>query len=178
MLRLVATRALSTAATTTPVSRAYLEASGKVNNPQHSNAEDLIAKVKTIYVQGSEAVCDGGGGALGHPVEASAILRPPRPPATDALTRLLSRAAACSTFSWRHGAATRPRANIAACAVRSPPPAVAGIHHFHNQSPRTTTTTTVNNRNQTYKNPLQNLEEKKQGRCARAYMLATISMST
>ena len=70
MLRLVATRALSTAATTTPVSRAYLEASGKVNNPQHSNAEDLIAKVKTIYVQGSEAVCDGGGGALGHPVEA------------------------------------------------------------------------------------------------------------
>jgi uncharacterized Zn-finger protein len=34
-----------------------------------SNAEVLIHKVPAIEVSGHVAVCDGGGGALGHPVE-------------------------------------------------------------------------------------------------------------
>jgi len=34
-----------------------------------SNAIDLIAKVPVIEVDGPIATCDGGGGALGHPVE-------------------------------------------------------------------------------------------------------------
>mmetsp|Transcript_25950 Transcript_25950/g.79876 ORF Transcript_25950/g.79876 Transcript_25950/m.79876 type:complete len:99 (-) Transcript_25950:257-553(-) len=38
-------------------------------NPHRSNAEELIAKVPVIKVKGNIAVCDGGGGALGHPIE-------------------------------------------------------------------------------------------------------------
>uniref|UniRef100_A0A7S1BJP3 Zinc finger CHCC-type domain-containing protein n=1 Tax=Corethron hystrix TaxID=216773 RepID=A0A7S1BJP3_9STRA len=34
-----------------------------------SNALDLISKIPIIEVDGSVAVCDGGGGALGHPAE-------------------------------------------------------------------------------------------------------------
>ena len=34
-----------------------------------SDAETLINKVPVIEVAGHVAVCDGGGGALGHPVE-------------------------------------------------------------------------------------------------------------
>ena len=34
-----------------------------------SNAEVLINKVPIIEVDGVQAVCDGGGGALGHPIE-------------------------------------------------------------------------------------------------------------
>jgi len=34
-----------------------------------SNAEELINAVPVIEVPGDTAVCDGGGGALGHPVE-------------------------------------------------------------------------------------------------------------
>mmetsp|Transcript_2039 Transcript_2039/g.4336 ORF Transcript_2039/g.4336 Transcript_2039/m.4336 type:complete len:108 (+) Transcript_2039:111-434(+) len=34
-----------------------------------SNAEELIAKVGVVEVEGMVAVCNGGGGALGHPVE-------------------------------------------------------------------------------------------------------------
>ena len=34
-----------------------------------SNAAELITQVPVIEVQGSLAVCDGGGGALGHPIE-------------------------------------------------------------------------------------------------------------
>ena len=34
-----------------------------------SNAEELVNKVPVIMVDGFEAVCDGGGGALGHPIE-------------------------------------------------------------------------------------------------------------
>ncbi len=34
-----------------------------------SNAQQLISKVPVIEVDGYGAVCDGGGGALGHPVE-------------------------------------------------------------------------------------------------------------
>ena len=34
-----------------------------------SNAEELVSKVPVITVNGTVAVCDGGSGALGHPVE-------------------------------------------------------------------------------------------------------------
>jgi NADH dehydrogenase (ubiquinone) Fe-S protein 6 len=34
-----------------------------------SDAEQRIAKVPVIEVEGTTAVCDGGGGALGHPIE-------------------------------------------------------------------------------------------------------------
>mmetsp|Transcript_21586 Transcript_21586/g.44373 ORF Transcript_21586/g.44373 Transcript_21586/m.44373 type:complete len:95 (+) Transcript_21586:371-655(+) len=34
-----------------------------------SNALELIQKVPPIEVEGDMAVCDGGGGALGHPLE-------------------------------------------------------------------------------------------------------------
>eukprot|EP00804_Cyclotella_cryptica_P013987 CCRYP_002487-RA/>CCRYP_002487-RA protein AED:0.03 eAED:0.03 QI:215/1/1/1/1/1/2/2420/124 len=34
-----------------------------------SNALELIQKVPPIEVEGDMAVCDGGGGALGHPIE-------------------------------------------------------------------------------------------------------------
>jgi len=34
-----------------------------------SNALELISKVEPIEVEGDMAVCDGGGGALGHPLE-------------------------------------------------------------------------------------------------------------
>jgi NADH dehydrogenase (ubiquinone) Fe-S protein 6 len=38
-------------------------------NPHRSNAQELIARVPVIEVHGNVAVCDGGGGALGHPTE-------------------------------------------------------------------------------------------------------------
>jgi uncharacterized Zn-finger protein len=34
-----------------------------------SNAEKLVSKIPVITVNGTVAVCDGGSGALGHPVE-------------------------------------------------------------------------------------------------------------
>lgn len=34
-----------------------------------SNAEELIAKVPVVEVDTTVAVCDGGGGTLGHPLE-------------------------------------------------------------------------------------------------------------
>jgi NADH dehydrogenase (ubiquinone) Fe-S protein 6 len=34
-----------------------------------SNAEQLIKKIPVIYVPAKVAVCDGGGGALGHPLQ-------------------------------------------------------------------------------------------------------------
>jgi len=34
-----------------------------------SNALELIEKVPPIEVEGDMAICDGGGGALGHPLE-------------------------------------------------------------------------------------------------------------
>ena len=37
--------------------------------PFRSNAEELVAKVPVIEVDGPVAICNGGGGALGHPVE-------------------------------------------------------------------------------------------------------------
>jgi uncharacterized Zn-finger protein len=47
----------------------WSEASGISGNKHKSNAEQLIAKQKIIVVKGTVAQCDGGGGALGHPVE-------------------------------------------------------------------------------------------------------------
>ena len=47
-----------------------LASSAAAKKPLHrSNAEKLIAKVPVIKVDGHVAVCDGGGGALGHPIE-------------------------------------------------------------------------------------------------------------
>ena len=34
-----------------------------------SNAEELVNQIPVIEVDGHTAVCDGGGGALGHPIE-------------------------------------------------------------------------------------------------------------
>eukprot|EP00949_MAST-11_sp_MAST-11-sp1_P000572 g572.t1 len=39
------------------------------SNLHRSNAEGLISEVPVIEVAARTAVCDGGGGALGHPVE-------------------------------------------------------------------------------------------------------------
>ena len=38
-------------------------------NPHRSNAEELIDQVPVIKVKGNLATCNGGGGALGHPIE-------------------------------------------------------------------------------------------------------------
>mmetsp|Transcript_17417 Transcript_17417/g.51553 ORF Transcript_17417/g.51553 Transcript_17417/m.51553 type:complete len:104 (+) Transcript_17417:95-406(+) len=38
-------------------------------NPHRSDAEELIARVPVIKVKGLIATCNGGGGALGHPIE-------------------------------------------------------------------------------------------------------------
>ncbi|KAJ8609124.1 hypothetical protein CTAYLR_006069 [Chrysophaeum taylorii] len=37
--------------------------------PHRSNAEELISAVPVIKVKGHTAMCNGGGGALGHPIE-------------------------------------------------------------------------------------------------------------
>ncbi|KDO32963.1 hypothetical protein SPRG_02655 [Saprolegnia parasitica CBS 223.65] len=42
-------------------------------NRHHSDAEIRIAQVPVIEVDGDTAVCDGGGGALGHPLEYIAL---------------------------------------------------------------------------------------------------------
>ena len=39
------------------------------DNRHRSDAEQRINKVPIIYVDGDVAVCDGGGGAMGHPIE-------------------------------------------------------------------------------------------------------------
>mmetsp|Transcript_49528 Transcript_49528/g.55306 ORF Transcript_49528/g.55306 Transcript_49528/m.55306 type:complete len:134 (-) Transcript_49528:176-577(-) len=41
-----------------------------------SNALELIMKVPIVEVEGEMAVCDGGGGALGHPLEYISLQRP------------------------------------------------------------------------------------------------------
>lgn len=41
-----------------------------------SNALELIQKVPPIEVDGERATCDGGGGALGHPLEYISLQRP------------------------------------------------------------------------------------------------------
>ena len=37
---------------------------------------ELVHKVPVIEVDGEMAVCDGGGGALGHPLEYISLARP------------------------------------------------------------------------------------------------------
>ena len=39
------------------------------DGPHRSNAEKLVNDVPVIEVEGHVAVCDGGSGALGHPIE-------------------------------------------------------------------------------------------------------------
>jgi len=41
-----------------------------------SNALDLIKKNPVIEVEGERAICDGGGGPLGHPLEYISLQRP------------------------------------------------------------------------------------------------------
>lgn len=41
-----------------------------------SNAMELVNKVPVIEVDGEMAVCDGGGGGLGHPYEYISLARP------------------------------------------------------------------------------------------------------
>ncbi len=52
-----------------PVSSSPLPSQLPPHNPHQSNAEELVAKVPVIEVKGHVAMCDGGGGAMGHPVE-------------------------------------------------------------------------------------------------------------
>eukprot|EP00948_MAST-09A_sp_MAST-9A-sp1_P003244 g3244.t1 len=39
------------------------------DNAHRSDAEQRISEVPVIYVDADIAVCDGGGGAMGHPIE-------------------------------------------------------------------------------------------------------------
>lgn len=41
-----------------------------------SNALELIEKLPVIWVDGERAICDGGGGPLGHPIEYISLQRP------------------------------------------------------------------------------------------------------
>mmetsp|Transcript_16153 Transcript_16153/g.46188 ORF Transcript_16153/g.46188 Transcript_16153/m.46188 type:complete len:128 (-) Transcript_16153:137-520(-) len=41
-----------------------------------SNALDLVEKHPIVEVEGERAICDGGGGALGHPLEYISLQRP------------------------------------------------------------------------------------------------------
>jgi NADH dehydrogenase (ubiquinone) Fe-S protein 6 len=41
-----------------------------------SNALELVHKIAPIEVDGEMAICDGGGGALGHPLEYISLARP------------------------------------------------------------------------------------------------------
>mmetsp|Transcript_126951 Transcript_126951/g.189392 ORF Transcript_126951/g.189392 Transcript_126951/m.189392 type:complete len:132 (-) Transcript_126951:96-491(-) len=41
-----------------------------------SNALELVEKHPIVEVEGERAICDGGGGALGHPVEYISLERP------------------------------------------------------------------------------------------------------
>lgn len=45
------------------------EATGQYTNKWHSNSEDLVNMYPIIMVKTDIAVCDGGGGTLGHPLE-------------------------------------------------------------------------------------------------------------
>lgn len=47
-----------------------------------SDAEQRIAKVPVIEVDGELAVCTGGGGALGHPIEYMTMVRESDKPET------------------------------------------------------------------------------------------------
>lgn len=45
------------------------EATGNTGNIHRSNAEALVNEVPVVEVDGPVALCDGGGGSLGHPIE-------------------------------------------------------------------------------------------------------------
>jgi hypothetical protein len=44
-----------------------------IPNSHRSNAQELIAKVPPIEVAANVAMCDGGGGATGHPIEVRCV---------------------------------------------------------------------------------------------------------
>lgn len=55
--------------------RSYDESEFKLGK-HRSNALDLIEQVPVIAVDGEMAICDGGGGPLGHPLEYISLQRP------------------------------------------------------------------------------------------------------
>jgi NADH dehydrogenase (ubiquinone) Fe-S protein 6 len=55
--------------------RTYQESEFKLGK-HRSNALELIEKIPIVEVEGEMAICDGGGGALGHPLEYISLQRP------------------------------------------------------------------------------------------------------
>lgn len=55
--------------------RTYEESEYKLGK-HRSNALELVEKHPVIVVDGEQAICDGGGGALGHPLEYISLQRP------------------------------------------------------------------------------------------------------
>lgn len=49
--------------------RSFATNAEQASGAHRSNAETLISKVAPIEVDGDTALCNGGGGALGHPLE-------------------------------------------------------------------------------------------------------------
>ncbi|TMW59466.1 hypothetical protein Poli38472_004535 [Pythium oligandrum] len=79
---LVRASSRQSASATQRISKAFIQTHGKASliydnietpfediNRHRSDAELRIAAVPVVEVDGHVAVCDGGGGALGHPVE-------------------------------------------------------------------------------------------------------------
>lgn len=50
-------------------STTYENATGMIRQRHKSNAEELISNFPVVELNKMTAVCDGGGGDLGHPVE-------------------------------------------------------------------------------------------------------------
>jgi len=71
--------------------------------PFRSNAERLVAKVPVIEVEGMTAKCNGGGGALGHPVEYIQLNT-----VTPGEVGERARASAGASRRSRHGCLSRP----------------------------------------------------------------------
>jgi NADH dehydrogenase (ubiquinone) Fe-S protein 6 len=55
--------------------RSYDESEFKLGK-HRSNALELIQQIPPIEVEGERAICDGGGGPLGHPLEYISLQRP------------------------------------------------------------------------------------------------------
>jgi NADH dehydrogenase (ubiquinone) Fe-S protein 6 len=55
--------------------RSYKESEYKLGK-HRSNALELIEKHPIVEVEGERAICDGGGGPLGHPLEYISLQRP------------------------------------------------------------------------------------------------------
>ena len=55
--------------------RSYEESEFKLGK-HRSNALELVEKHEVVWVEGERAICDGGGGALGHPLEYISLQRP------------------------------------------------------------------------------------------------------